>query len=103
MAVISVIDFEKAQDDLRNAELAYEHAVADADLFEERLEFELRASELELDRQQLLVNDLQRRVDELSLRSPVSGVVGDLLVDQKAAVSRGHAGHGGRRSDPIRN
>jgi len=88
VAVISVIDYEKAQDDLRNAELAYDHAVADADLFEERLEFELRASEIELDRQQLLVNDLQRRVDELAIRSPVSGVVGDLLVDQKAAVSR---------------
>ena len=88
VAVISVIDFEKAQDDLRNAELAHAHAVADADLFDERLAFELRASELELDRQRLLVADLERRVDELSIRSPVNGVVGDLLVDQKAAVSR---------------
>jgi len=88
VSVISVLDFEKAQDDLRNAELAYEHAVADASLFDERLEFELRASELELSRQQLLVDDLVRRVDELTIRSPVSGVVGDLLVDQKAAVSR---------------
>ena len=88
VAVISVIDFEKAQDDLRNAELAHTHAVADANLFDERLAFELRASELELDRQRLLVGDLERRVDELSIRSPVNGVVGDLLVDQKAAVSR---------------
>lgn len=88
VAVISVLDYEKAQDDLRNAELAHAHAVADADLFDERLEFELRASELELDGQRLLVEDLQRRVDELSIRSPVNGVVGDLLVDQKAAVSR---------------
>lgn len=88
VSVISVLDFEKAQDDLRNAELAYEHAVADADLFEERLEFEIRASELELDRQQLLVDDLQRRVNELEIKSPVNGVVGDLLVDQKAAVGR---------------
>lgn len=88
VAVISVLDFEKAQDDLRNAELAHAHAVADADLFDERLAFELRASELELDGQRLLVDDLQRRVDELSIRSPVNGVVGDLLVDQKAAVSR---------------
>ena len=86
--VISVIDFEKAQDDLRNAELAYAHAVADADLFDERLAFELKASELELDRQQLLVDDLERRVDDLSIKSPVRGVVGDLLVAQKAAVSR---------------
>ena len=88
VSVISVIDFEKAQDDLRNAELAHEHAVADADLFDERLAFELKASELELRRQTLRVEDLQRRVHELSIVSPVNGVVGDLLVDQKAAVSR---------------
>lgn len=88
VSVISVIDFEKAQDDLRNAELAYAHAVADADLFDERLAFELKASEIDLEGQQLLVDNLQRQVNELSIRSPVSGIVGDLLVDQKAAVSR---------------
>ena len=88
VAVISVIDYEKAQDDLRNAELAFEHAVADADLFDERLAFELKAGELVRDRQKLLVDELRRRVDALALRSPVDGVVGDLLVDQRAAVSR---------------
>ena len=88
VAVISVIDFEKAQDDLRNAELAHAHAVADADLFDERLAFELKAKELEMQRQEMIVEDLQRQVDDLSIRSPVSGVVGDLLVEQKAAVAR---------------
>lgn len=88
VAVISVIDFEKAQDDLRNAELAYEHAVADANLFDERLAFELRASELALERQEILVMELRRQVDALSIRSPVNGIVGDLLVEQKQAVSR---------------
>lgn len=88
VAVISVIDFEKAQDDLRNAELAHAHAVADADLFDERLAFELKAKELEVQRQEMFVEDLQRQVDDLSIRSPVSGVVGDLLVEQKAAVAR---------------
>ncbi len=88
VAVISMIDYEKAQDDLRNAELAYQHAVADARLFDEKLAFEIKASELALERQQLRVNDMQRRVDELLLRSPVSGIVGDLLVEQKNAVSR---------------
>ncbi len=86
--VIPVIDYEKAKDDLRNAELAHEHAVADADLFDERLTFELRAKELARNRQQLLVEDLQRQVSELAIRSPVAGIVGDLLVDQRAAVSR---------------
>jgi HlyD family secretion protein len=86
--VIPVIDFEKAKDDLRNAELAYGYAVADADLFDERLKFELRAKELSRNRQQLFVTELQRQVEQLDIRSPVAGIVGDLLVDQRAAVSR---------------
>lgn len=88
LGVIAEIDYEKAQDDLRNAELAHRHAVADADLFDERLEFELRASEFEVGREELLVADLRRQVDDLAIKSPVSGIVGDLLVDQKAAVAR---------------
>jgi len=86
--VIPEIDFEKAQDDLRNAELAYEHAAADAQLFDERLAFEIRASELDLGRVELLAENLRRQVDDLSIKSPVEGIVGDLLVDQKSAVSR---------------
>jgi HlyD family secretion protein len=86
--VIPVIDFEKAKDDLRNAELAYEHAVADADLFDERLTFELRAKELSRNRQKLFVVELERQVEQLDIRSPVAGIVGDLLVEQRAAVSR---------------
>mgnify|MGYP000557276274 CR=1 FL=1 len=85
---ISQLDYEKTKDDLENARLAHEHAVADAKLDEERLAFELRTLELELDRQRLLVADLQRQVDLLAIRSPVDGIVGNLLVDQKANVAR---------------
>jgi HlyD family secretion protein len=85
---ISEIDFEKTKDDLETAKLAHEHAVADAKLDDERLAFELRTRELQVNRQQLLVQDLLRQVDELDMRSPVSGIVGNLMVDQKAAVTR---------------
>ncbi|MGB5629690.1 MAG: efflux RND transporter periplasmic adaptor subunit [Woeseiaceae bacterium] len=88
LGVIPQIDYEKAQDDLRNAELAQKHAVADADLFDERLAFEVKASEFDVSRQQLFVEDLRRQVDDLAIKSPVNGIVGDLLVDQKAAVAR---------------
>lgn len=86
--VIPDIDYQKAADDLSNAELAHRHAMADADLFDERLAFELRAAELGVQQQRLLVEDLERQVKDLSITSPVSGIVGDLLVEQKAAVSR---------------
>ena len=88
VGAIPAIDYEKAQDDLRNAELAFEHARADADLYDERLSFESRASEFEVDTQALVVKNLRRQVDELSINSPVNGIVGDLLVEQKAAVAR---------------
>jgi HlyD family secretion protein len=85
---ISQIDYEKTRDELETAKLAYEHAVADAELDEERLKFELRTRELQVSRQSMLVKDLLRQVDELNMRSPVNGIVGNLMVDQKAAVNR---------------
>ena len=85
---ISEIDFEKTKDDLETARLAHEHAVADASLDDERLVFELKTRELQVSRQQMLVQDLLRQVDDLNMRSPVNGIVGNLMVDQKAAVSR---------------
>ena len=88
---ISEIDYEKTKDDLENARLAHEHAAADAKLDEERLNFELRTRELELNRQQIQVSDLQRQVDDLDMKSPVNGIVGNLLVDQKAKVASNQA------------
>jgi HlyD family secretion protein len=43
---------------------------------------------LQVERQSMLVKDLLRQVDELNMRSPVNGIVGNLMVDQKSAVSR---------------
>ncbi|NMP31496.1 efflux RND transporter periplasmic adaptor subunit [Thalassotalea sp. M1531] len=85
---ISQIDFEKAQDDLQNAELVYKHAEQDAALNDESLAFEIKSVQLQVDRQALLVTELQRKVDELTLRSPVNGIVGNLAVKQKNQVSR---------------
>ena len=85
---ISQIDYEKAHDDLQNAELAHKHAVADAELDSESLDFEQKTKQLEADRQSLLVADLKRQVDALTVLSPVDGIVGNILVEQKTAVSR---------------
>ncbi|GGO70054.1 efflux RND transporter periplasmic adaptor subunit [Bowmanella pacifica] len=90
-ATISQIDFEKAQDELENARLVHQHAVQDAKLDEESLAFEIRSQQLQVNRQQLLVADLQRKVDELTLRSPVKGIVGNLAVQDKNQVTRHQA------------
>jgi HlyD family secretion protein len=85
---ISPIDNEKANDELESARLAYNHAVEDAALNIESLDFEMKTKRLEIRRQQLLVDDLRRQVDDLKVRSPVDGIVGQLVVETKTAVAK---------------
>jgi HlyD family secretion protein len=56
-------------------------------LQEDSLNFDLRTKRTDVERQKLLVADLTRRVDALTVQSPVKGMVGSLLVNQKAAVT----------------
>jgi len=83
---ISQIDYERFRDDLATAQVEFQHARQDAELQKESQEFELQAKELAVEQQQLLVNNLQRRVDDLVIRSPVGGIVGNVAVNQKAVV-----------------
>jgi HlyD family secretion protein len=83
---ISQIDFERARDELTRANVEYNHAVQDSQLEGESLEFETTTRQLAVGRQQLVVDELQRRVDDLSIRSPVNGIVGKVAIDQKAVV-----------------
>ncbi|MEO0972816.1 MAG: HlyD family efflux transporter periplasmic adaptor subunit [Pseudomonadota bacterium] len=86
--VISQQDYEKAIDDLERAKLEYAHAQQNASLESERSAFDLKTLEIERDRQALVVAELQRRIDDLVVPSPVDGIVGALTVTQKAAVAR---------------
>jgi len=84
--LISERDFEKARDDAAAASVNHKHAIETALLQKESLEFELRARRLERDRQRLVVDDLERRVADLDIKSPVNGVVGTLAVAERASV-----------------
>ena len=85
---ISQIDYEKAGDDLNNAKLQFEHAVKDAKLNRESLEFESTALGMELERQTFLVANLQRQVSALQVQSPVDGIIGNLATDNKTYLSK---------------
>jgi len=85
--VIPRRDLDRAQDERDDARLIYDHALANAKLHEESLDFELKTKRVEMERQKLVVAELKRRVDALTVRSPVNGMVGSLLVDQRAAVA----------------
>jgi len=84
--VISQRDYEKAQDDLATAKLEYTHAIQDSELANERLTFEQRTQELTVERQRMVATNLHRRADELTVRSPVNGLVGNLEADEREVV-----------------
>lgn len=85
---ISELDYQKALDDLETARVQHRHAAADASLNKENLAFELQSLGQQLERQRLLVSDLQRQVDALQVRSPVDGLLGNLAVDNKTHLSK---------------
>ena len=89
--IIPERDYAKAKDDVDSARLAYEHAAADAKLDNDSMQFELKTKKLERDKQQLLVDNLARRVEALTIRSPVDGMVGSLAVAQKTTVAESAA------------
>lgn len=88
---LTEVDFVKAQDDLLTAELMHKHSLMDRELDNERLDFELQTRQLSVEQQELLVKDLQRQVQELTIQSPVNGIVGNLAVDQKTNVAKNQA------------
>ncbi|MBO9688494.1 MAG: efflux RND transporter periplasmic adaptor subunit [Mitsuaria chitosanitabida] len=86
---VAGMQVEKARDALEKARITAAHAEAGLGLKDDSLKFELQAKQQALQRQQLLVQDLERQVAELELRSPVDGQVGQLLVAERANVAAG--------------
>lgn len=84
---MSEMDLLRTKDALAKADLRVANAEAEMRIDFESLAFELKTKRLALDRQRLLAEDLARQVDELTLRSPVDGQVGTLLVEQRASVA----------------
>ncbi|RLV61691.1 efflux RND transporter periplasmic adaptor subunit [Parashewanella curva] len=85
--LISKIDFEKSKDDLNKAKLQYKHAGQELELIKERLAFEVKNKSLEVERQALVVADLERQLQELQIKAPVDGIIGNWLVEQKARIA----------------
>lgn len=89
--LIRQLDYEKAEDDLERAKLELTQAKQNGELAKESLGFDIESLTLQLKSQQLLVDALQRRVHELTIKSPVSGMVGNVQVVNKQAVAANQA------------
>ncbi|TMP40318.1 efflux transporter periplasmic adaptor subunit [Pseudoalteromonas citrea] len=90
-SLISQIDLEQAQDDLARAELTYQHAVQEAAIAKDTLAFELKSAKSTVTQQQLAVDELLRKVNNLAVKASVAGIVGNLLVQPKSAVTKNQA------------
>ncbi len=85
--VISERDYRRSIDDVSTAKLNFTHARDTAGLQRDSLALELRTKRLERDRQALVVASLKARVAELSVRSPVDGMVANLAQPEKTRVA----------------
>ncbi len=86
---VAGMQVEKARDAMEKARITQAHAQAGIGLKDDSLKFERQARQQALQRQLLLVQDLRRQIEELQLRSPVNGQVGQLLVAERANVAAG--------------
>ncbi|HSN00383.1 MAG TPA: HlyD family efflux transporter periplasmic adaptor subunit [Rudaea sp.] len=77
-----------AQDALDKAQVALRHAQQDMGLDNDSLHFNVESKKLAWERQVLFVKDLQRQVDDLNVRSPVNGQVGQLFIAPSATVAK---------------
>jgi HlyD family secretion protein len=68
------------------AQVRARHSEADAGLEGQNAALELKSREEALARQRAVVADLERRVSDLDLRSPVNGIVGSIAVADRAVV-----------------
>ena len=86
--LISQIDFEKGKDDLHKAKLLSAHAKQDAELMRDTLAFEIKNKASTVNRQKLVVSELERQVGALNINAPVGGIIGNWLTEQKARIGQ---------------
>jgi HlyD family secretion protein len=79
-------DFERAQDELHLAELQVAQATREIGLSEESSSFNVRARSLQVDRQQSVAAELQKRFDDLTIRAPFDGMIAALPVNDRDSV-----------------
>jgi HlyD family secretion protein len=85
--VISELELVTKQDSKTESELLLKHAKKRVALSKKRLAFESQTRNFFVKSQQLVLDELQRRVELLNIKAPVTGVVGNWLVQKKEQVT----------------
>jgi HlyD family secretion protein len=86
--LLNEVDYERARDAVRIAEVQLEQADKGGSLGRESRDFEVQDRRRQVERQRLVVADLQRRVGELTLRAPFDGLVATVDAQDRDAVAQ---------------
>jgi HlyD family secretion protein len=86
MQALAKVDCLKVDDAVDAANIRSRHAAADAVLEGRNAQLELDAKIDELQKQQVVVAEIKRKVDGMQLRAPVGGVIGSIAVTDREVV-----------------
>jgi HlyD family secretion protein len=84
-------DLEAAQDAVRIAEMEQAQAQKELTMGDETLTFDLRNREEQVRRQESVTAELQKKVDELTVRAPFDGMVATVNVQDRDAIAPNQA------------
>jgi HlyD family secretion protein len=87
--ILNAVDYEKAQDDVQVATIKLAVAEKKSTFEAESLDLEVQNWRSQVERQALVVDELERQVEELAVRSPADGLVSRVQVEDHDAVSQG--------------
>ncbi|MFC3814577.1 efflux RND transporter periplasmic adaptor subunit [Lysobacter sp. GCM10012299] len=88
---VSQVEVARAQDSVKKADIGLTHAKRDYSLQDQGVGLDTRNKHLLAQRQQAIVTELQRQVDQLNIRSPVEGVVGTVAITDRTVVPANQA------------
>ncbi|HWW61001.1 MAG TPA: efflux RND transporter periplasmic adaptor subunit [Thermoanaerobaculia bacterium] len=79
-------DYESAQDNVRIAQMELAQSQKELELSRENLSFEMQTREQQVISQQSVTADLQKRVDDLTIRAPFDGMIAQVNVQDRDAI-----------------
>jgi HlyD family secretion protein len=85
--LLNDVDYDRSRDAVRVAEVELEQAEEGGDLAREARTFEVQDRRRQIERQTLVVADLERQVAELTVRAPFDGMVATIDVQDRDAVA----------------
>jgi HlyD family secretion protein len=85
--LLNEVEHERGRDSVRIAEVELEQAEEGSHLSREARDFEVEDRRQQVERQRLVVAELERRTAELTVRSPFDGLIATIDVEDRDAVA----------------